>query len=369
MARFSVEGDEYDDGNGEGPSNNKPLRNKRHRTSLPIAETRKRATAGITLSTSPDPQIRYSSAYSHDSEEESEEREEESEEREEEEEDEEEDYEDEEETVQPTESNVDPPRNRNGTDCVDAQVPLSVTLIDPDVLDCPICLEPLTLPIYQCSSGHIACASCCTKMKNKCASCSLSIGYHRCRAIERVLDSVRVSCSNMRHGCRESLHYSKKVVHEKTCNYAPCSCPYPGCMFSGLARSIYTHFSIRHRGSGKQFVFNTACSVSLVAGHKYVFLQEKTDSTLFVLNHCVRDLGRLVSVVCIAQASSDRKFVYDICASDGESTIKLTSVAENTGKWVERPPEKKYVLVPKDFTGPSGLLVLEFTIWRASQPN
>ncbi|CAA0830042.1 E3 ubiquitin-protein ligase SINA-like 10 [Striga hermonthica] len=335
MARFSVEGD--DDGNGEGPSNNKPLPNKRPRFSFRVVETRERPSAGITLSTSADPQI----ACSHDSEQESEEQEEEDEEEESEEREEEEEEDYEEYTVQPTESNVDSARNRNGTDCVDA----------------------------QCESGHIACASCCTKMKNKCASCSLPIGYNRCRAIERVLDSVRLSCSNMEYGCREKLQYSKKLQHEKTCNYAPCSCPYPDCMFSGLTRSIYNHFSLRHGGSRRQFVFNTACKISLVADRsKHVFLQEKTHYTLFVLNHCVRDLGSLVSVDCIAQASSDTKFVYDICASDGESTIKLTSVAENTGRWIKRPLEKKYVLVPKDFRSSSGMLVLECTIWRASQP-
>lgn len=30
--------------------------------------------------------------------------------------------------------------------------PLSVTLLDPDVLDCPICCEPLKIPIFQVCS-------------------------------------------------------------------------------------------------------------------------------------------------------------------------------------------------------------------------
>ncbi|BBG99598.1 Protein with RING/U-box and TRAF-like domains [Prunus dulcis] len=62
---------------------------------------------------------------------------------------------------------------------------LVFTLADPEVLDCLICYEPLTIPVFQCENGHIACSSCCTKSKNKCPSCSWPIGYNRCRPLRR----------------------------------------------------------------------------------------------------------------------------------------------------------------------------------------
>ncbi|PQQ07984.1 putative E3 ubiquitin-protein ligase SINA-like 6 [Prunus yedoensis var. nudiflora] len=80
---------------------------------------------------------------------------------------------------------------------------LVFTLADPEVLDCLICYEPLTIPVFQCENGHIACSSCCTKSKNKCPSCSMPIGYNRCRAIEKILESIRISCQNIKHGCKE----------------------------------------------------------------------------------------------------------------------------------------------------------------------
>ncbi|KAH7845541.1 hypothetical protein Vadar_003322 [Vaccinium darrowii] len=61
----------------------------------------------------------------------------------------------------------------------------SLLLTDPDVLDCPICLEHLISPVFQCNNGHVACSSCCIKLGNKCPSCSMPIGYNRCRAIEK----------------------------------------------------------------------------------------------------------------------------------------------------------------------------------------
>ncbi|BBN68995.1 hypothetical protein Prudu_682S000700 [Prunus dulcis] len=42
-----------------------------------------------------------------------------------------------------------------------------VTLTDPELFDCPICYEPLTIPVYQCDqNSHIACSSCRTKINN-----------------------------------------------------------------------------------------------------------------------------------------------------------------------------------------------------------
>ncbi|XP_073280200.1 uncharacterized protein [Primulina huaijiensis] len=89
----------------------------------------------------------------------------------------------------------------------DAPAPVTVTLTDPDVLDCPICFEPLSPPVYQCENGHISCPSCCIKMKNKCGTCSRAIGYCRCRAMEKVLESVKIACKNKQHGCGETINY------------------------------------------------------------------------------------------------------------------------------------------------------------------
>ncbi|CAA7055652.1 unnamed protein product [Microthlaspi erraticum] len=35
--------------------------------------------------------------------------------------------------------------------------PVYVTLLDPDVLECPTCCEPLKIPIFQCDNGHLSC--------------------------------------------------------------------------------------------------------------------------------------------------------------------------------------------------------------------
>ncbi|XP_011097140.1 putative E3 ubiquitin-protein ligase SINA-like 6 [Sesamum indicum] len=395
MARFSVGGD--DDGNEEGSSNNRPLP-KRPRTSVPIVYTLKRASASSTnsggraassnsqnpLSTAAAPQppsereVRPEerSEVDIESEEESDEEsdsqlsdssEESSEEEEEEEADQlnlhtEFDFQ--------TDPQIDLLFTGNGTGRGsvpargDAPAPVSVTLVDPDVLDCPICLEPLSPPVNQCENGHIACASCCIKMRNKCASCCWPIGYNRCRALEKVLESIRVSCGNMLHGCTESLSYSKKLDHERTCKYAPCSCPHPDCNYVGLPKGLYTHFASEHSRSSTQFRFNYGFPISLDNSQTHAFLQEKTESILFILNRSFEPLGSFVNVMCIAPTSSKREFSYELTAKDGFSSIKLKTIAESIPQWITQPPVKKCVLVPNDFITSAGQLKLEVTIWK-----
>lgn len=109
----------------------------------------------------------------------------------------------------------------------------SVTLSDLDVLDCKICFEPLTIPVYQCVSGHTACSQCCTRLKNKCASCTRKTGKNRCRAIEEVLESVKTTCCYQDYGCKAVIAYCRKQKHEKTCSFAPFMCPFSRCDFHG----------------------------------------------------------------------------------------------------------------------------------------
>ncbi|XP_051117955.1 putative E3 ubiquitin-protein ligase SINA-like 6 [Andrographis paniculata] len=244
-----------------------------------------------------------------------------------------------------------------------------VTLTDPDVLDCPICLEPLSSPIYQCENGHIACASCCIKMRNKCASCCWPIGYNRCRAMEKVLETVRVSCRYAGHGCAASLNYSKKLDHEKTCTYTPCSCPYLGCAYFGSSKCLYSHFTTDHPRSSKPFRFNSSIHVILTSNQKQVFLQEKHEQTLFVLRRSIEHFGSSVTVVCIAPVSSSPQFTYSLTARDGVGSIQLKTAAETTPCWAPGQRPKRYAVIPKEFLNGAGDLVLELTVWRDANQN
>ncbi|GER49046.1 E3 ubiquitin-protein ligase [Striga asiatica] len=212
----------------------------------------------------------------------------------------------------------------------------ALTLIDPDVLDCPICLKPLYPPVYQCENGHVMCEICCDKMKRKCPTCGWPIGHNRCRAVEKILDSIKISCPNAWLGCPETITLSKRLEHTKTCGFLACLCPMPDCTYMGSANSVYSHFSEKHPNTSQPFVFNNG--VHCENG--------------FLINRWTLRGGNLVSVICLAPASCDGKFVYKVVAGDGSNFVKMKGFVETSACWTSgQTPGKKYFLVPNDLLG------------------
>ncbi|XP_040363642.1 putative E3 ubiquitin-protein ligase SINA-like 6 [Rosa chinensis] len=226
-----------------------------------------------------------------------------------------------------------------------------VTLSDPGLLDCPICFEPLTVPVFQCDgNGHLACSSCCAKIENKCPSCSCPIGSNRCSAIEKVVDSSTTSCRNKKYGCAASVTYHKKNEHERTCAYSPsCSCPYLGCEFVSSVMELYRHYSNNHGDSAIEFVSDNLFSISLRKYDKFVILRERDVGTLFILHNSVDDLGNVVSLSCI-QPIFKEGFIYKLVVRHRESdSLKLRSVTQSIRSLQAYPRPPSFLLIPREF--------------------
>ncbi|XP_047172391.1 E3 ubiquitin-protein ligase SINA-like 10 isoform X2 [Vigna umbellata] len=201
-------------------------------------------------------------------------------------------------------------------------IPIFVS--DPDVLDCCICYEPLSAPVFQCENGHIACSNCCVRLKNKCPMCLMPIGYNRCRAIEKVLDSIKMSCPNANYGCTETFCYSKKNDHEKECIYLPCLCPHSGCDFVASSKELFLHVSHRH---------------------------EKNDGNLFIVHNNHEQLGHKVRISCIGPKSTG-EFQYEVLARFRGSSLILQSFTKIIQGQYADPPSNAFLLIPSGFFGP-----------------
>ncbi|XP_060672284.1 E3 ubiquitin-protein ligase SINA-like 10 isoform X2 [Ziziphus jujuba] len=282
MAKFSLVGDEED---GEGPSD---ARRKRQRTSSASASASTSTSNGVGITfeeNQPPPQPLPLTVDQHEQEEEGESEEEEEDggygEQEAEERDPEEEIEEIDQVPFSTLRVV--TRSRSSSNSIGLSSAanqagsISVKLTDPDVLDCSICYEPLAIPVFQCENGHVACSSCCGKIEHKCPSCSWPIGYNRCRAIEKVLEAVRISCSNTKYGCKELVRYSDKKSHESTCIHSPCSCPHPGCNVVSSAGNLYQHFRCKHVDCAVRFQYNRTFNVALDANERFQILQEQDE--------------------------------------------------------------------------------------------
>ncbi|XP_050229439.1 E3 ubiquitin-protein ligase SINA-like 10 [Mercurialis annua] len=237
-----------------------------------------------------------------------------------------------------------------------------VSLIDPSVLDCPICYEPLSIPVFQCENGHLACSSCCNKIAHKCSVCTMPIGYNRCRAIEKVLESVKLPCQNLKYGCKELVLYSKIFDHDKVCNNVPCPCPLPSCKFVGSYRQLYQHFSRKHRNSAARFQFNATFSVSFTPNDKFLVLQEEEDNILFILKNTAEVLGNVITICRIGPPSLEQGCYYQLEARIEGSNIRFQSFTESIQKVDHDEHSDPYLIIPGSFIGVSRKISLDVCI-------
>ncbi|KAJ4847548.1 hypothetical protein Tsubulata_003982 [Turnera subulata] len=245
---------------------------------------------------------------------------------------------------------------------------LNVTLTDPGVLDCPICCEPFTAPVFQCSNGHPVCSSCCSKLANRCASCSLPVGRIRCRPIEKVIESLEVPCRNSIYGCKETVGYRKKFNHRhyKTCIYAPCSCPHFECNFVGSSRQLYEHYSSStHAASRIRFKFKKCFSISFATYDQIKVLLEETQGVMFVVNNKAEPNCHAIMVNCIAPSSSLAQYSYDLTAKKKGRYLHFSSETMNIPSRTETPSEG-FLLVPEEFNDTLFSFTLELCIREAT---
>ncbi|KAG2307405.1 hypothetical protein Bca52824_027153 [Brassica carinata] len=238
-------------------------------------------------------------------------------------------------------------------------------ILNLDILSCPICVEPFTIfpssrllfefcSLIHCDNGHLACSSCCPKLRNKCPSCVLPVGHSRCRGMETVLESISIPCQNAKFGCTKKLIHWEESTHEKTCTFSPCSCPVQDCNYTGSCKDLYVHYknlihpnpqstSQRYRvRCGSSFYVKMNISDNLVVGT----IPKKR--LLFTVQSFRKPSGVYVTVSCIAPSSPKiGKFSYGISYTvDGHSITYESPELKMVQRVSFHTPEEKCMLIP-----------------------
>ena len=111
---------------------------------------------------------------------------------------------------------------------------------------CPSCSDYLTVPIYQCDSGHSLCVT-CANSSARCPCCKDQVGkklrnYH----LEHQLCAIDVDCRFA--GCEGRFKLSERLVHEEQCHFNPnLPCLIQSCKWVGNRANLLVHFTTRHR--------------------------------------------------------------------------------------------------------------------------
>lgn len=223
--------------------------------------------------------------------------------------------------------------------------------IDPDVLDCSICFEPLRPPLYQCQNGHVSCFSCWSRLTNKCHICSHEANFARNIALEKVVESVKSACSYAKWGCRKFVSYSLTNAHEESCLFAPSVCPVPGCGYRAFTGWWSGHFFISHNTDGLRFLYSQCFEVNVELSVPFVVLLSEDDHLFLLLNKNVMPFGHALSVVCLRAGNLKWNFIYKMGATSTENTnsLQLKASVTNTKEWGGVYPTEAFLLVPYAF--------------------
>ncbi|KAJ1265206.1 hypothetical protein BS78_08G061600 [Paspalum vaginatum] len=224
--------------------------------------------------------------------------------------------------------------------------------IDPDVLDCSICFEPLRPPLYQCQNGHVACFSCWSRLTNKCHICSHEANFVRNIALEKVVESVKSPCSYAKWGCSKLASYSLRNVHEESCLFAPSLCPIPGCGYRGFTGWWSGHFFINHNADGLRFLYSQCFEVNMELSVPFLVLLAEDDHLFLLLNKNMMPFGLAVSVICLRTGNLNWNFIYKMSATstvNTENSLQLKASVTNTREWGGVRPTEAFLLVPYAF--------------------
>ena len=106
---------------------------------------------------------------------------------------------------------------------------------------CAACSKPpVSLPIFNCPTGHLICSSCYRGPSSWCPVCKTKMGRTVSLLAQALITSLKFSCKNQ--GCGAKMVVGEVDHHEANCASRMISCPVGRCAIrvqvTSLAHSV-----------------------------------------------------------------------------------------------------------------------------------
>lgn len=218
------------------------------------------------------------------------------------------------------------------------------------ILECPVCYENITPPIYQCKEGHLVCND-CRKSCRKCPTCRGPLGNIRNRALEQCVANVKVSCKFKELGCHCKILLSKANNHAENCLYRPYKCPRSrsNCKWEGQLHEVVDHLLTRHNMnvteetqignepliinetySNPDGIKNAVWEGPIVKVNKLKDSDEETVDENFIIHFEQKPNGQYVSFVrYIGSHQNANKYRYKICCTRHGRKLEWTGIPKS----------------------------------------
>ncbi|XP_057376046.1 E3 ubiquitin-protein ligase sina-like isoform X1 [Daphnia carinata] len=147
------------------------------------------------------------------------------------------------------------------------------------LIECPVCLEPISPPIHQCRRGHLVCGKCKSQL-NQCPTCRDRMSEMRNFAVERMAELLKYPCRNAGLGCPVAILLSGKNAHESTCPFRHYNCLFRTCSWTGFQQEMVPHLRSTH-------------SLRFLEGSRQEIDVELNSPTLFYTDWALSCFGRI----------------------------------------------------------------------------
>lgn len=218
-------------------------------------------------------------------------------------------------------------------------------------LDCPICFDPLQLPLFQCINGHVACSACSAQLVGKCPVCSASV-TSRCIPFESVIRSNKAKCPYAKSGCAISLPHNKIATHVNKCMYAPCTCPIPDCNFRCEGFLLSRHMVAKHVSFKQMKVFDHDQWFSVLVEKEQPFILQGINYVYVLLSRRIELSGY---AFWIAHLCASAEMSYELVVQSGDgNTLNLKGTTKYVTNLDEEALPEFFMYVPRNvftFTG------------------
>ncbi|XP_054261777.1 uncharacterized protein LOC128985857 [Macrosteles quadrilineatus] len=151
--------------------------------------------------------------------------------------------------LQPTSAAIPPaPRVDKPQSSGSSEVPMTLPELNQSLvalLECPVCLDHATPPIYQCMKGHILCQNCHPRL-TLCPMCRSRLPGDRNSVMEKVAEKLMYPCKNTVTGCTMMLKLNDKQAHEDGCGFRHYACIVDACSWKGYKPELVVHLQSSH---------------------------------------------------------------------------------------------------------------------------
>ncbi|OEL26582.1 hypothetical protein BAE44_0012399 [Dichanthelium oligosanthes] len=197
---------------------------------------------------------------------------------------------------------------------------------------CRACLLPLKPPTFKCEVGHVLCGTCCNSHGQVCGGGAI---YSPSVEVDAFVRDAKQPCAHEEYGCKSSVVYFEAAGHRRACQWAPCSCPDPGCDFFTSPARLADHFVAAHSWPLTEVNYGKPHRIALPPPQGWHVLVGKDDGCVFLLSPCALGAAAAVSLVCV-RANGDAaegapQFRCKLWAEDGSSKDNMTMMMAMVG--------------------------------------